>query len=81
MELRNTLAEAKAEMDAAAKAVRQRVKATHQASKPELPAEKKDESAASAPLAGESTPSLFAGQQNADATTETSEEEGRIQTP
>jgi len=81
LELRNTLAEAKAEMDAAAKATRQKVKATHQASKPELPAEKNDDSAASAPSAGESTPSLFAAQQIADATTETAGEEGRIQRP
>lgn len=81
LELRNTLAEAKAEMEAAAKAARQKVKTTHQASKPELPAAKKDDSAASVPPAGEATPSLFAAQQNADPTTEAAGEEGRMQNP
>ena len=81
LELRNTLAEAKAEMDAAAKAARQKAKTTQHVSKPESPTAKKDDSAGPVPPAGESTPSLFAAQQNADPTTQTAGEEGRTDTP
>jgi PRTRC genetic system protein E len=73
--LGSTLAEAKAEMDAAAKAARQKVKTTQPASKPD-PVAKKDESPGPAPPAAETTPSLFAAEQNAEPTTQTAEEEG-----
>lgn len=73
--LGSTLAEAKAEMDAAAKAARQKVKTTQQASKPD-PVAKKDESPGPAPPAAETTPSLFAAEQNAEPTTQPAEEEG-----
>ena len=49
--LGSTLAEAKAEMDAAAKAARQKVKTTQQASKPDPAVAKKDESPGPAPPA------------------------------
>lgn len=74
--LGSTLAEAKAEMDAAAKAARQKVKTTQQASKPNPAVAKKDESPEPAPLAAETTPSLFAAEQNAEPTTQVAEEEG-----
>ena len=75
--LGTTLAEAKAEMDAAAKVARQKVKTTQQASKPDPAVEKKDESLGPAPPAAETTPSLFAAQQNAEPTTQAAgEEEG-----
>ena len=73
--LGSTLAEAKAEMDAAAKAARQKVKTTQQASKPD-PVAKKDESPGPAPPAAETTPSLFAAEQNAEPTTQAAEEDG-----
>lgn len=73
--LGNTLAEAKAEMDAAAKAARQKVKTTQQASKPD-PVAKKEESPGPAPPAAETTPSLFAAEQNAEPTTRAAEAEG-----
>lgn len=73
--LGSTLAEAKAEMDAAAKAARQKVKTTQHASKPD-PVAKKDESPGPAPPAAETTPSLFAAEQNAEPTTQPAEEEG-----
>ena len=73
--LGSTLAEAKAEMDAAAKAARQKGKTTQQASKP-APVAKKDESPGPAPPAAETTPSLFAAEQNAEPTTQAAEEEG-----
>ena len=73
--LGSTLAEAKAEMDAAAKAARQKVKTTQQASKPD-PVAKKDESPGPAPPAAETTPSLFAAEQNAEPTTQAAETEG-----
>jgi hypothetical protein len=55
--LGSTLAEAKAEMDAAAKAARQKAKAT-QAPKPDLAIAKKAEGKTS-PSTTEATPSLF----------------------
>jgi PRTRC genetic system protein E len=73
--LGSTLAEAKAEMDAAAKAARQKVKTTQPASKPD-PVARKDESPGPAPPAAETTPSLFAAEQNAEPTTQAAEEEG-----
>ena len=73
--LGSTLAAAKAEMDAAAKAARQKVKTTQPASKPD-PVAKKDESPGPAPPAAETTPSLFAADQNAEPTTQAAEEEG-----
>jgi len=72
-----TLAEAKAEMDAAAKAARQKVKTTQHASKPDPAIAKKDESPGPTAPAADTTPSLFAAQQNAEPTTQAAgEEEG-----
>ena len=58
--LGNTLAEAKAQMDAAAKAARQKVKTTQQASKPDPAVTKKDEPPRPTAPAADTTPSLFA---------------------
>jgi PRTRC genetic system protein E len=75
--LGSTLAEAKAEMDAAAKAARQKVKTTQSASKPDPAIAKKDESPGPTAPAADTTPSLFAAQQNAEPTTQAAgEEEG-----
>jgi PRTRC genetic system protein E len=74
--LGSTLAEAKAEMDAAAKVARQKVKTTQQASKPDPAVGKKDESLGPAPPAAETTPSLFAAQQNAESPMQAAGEEG-----
>lgn len=62
--LGSTLAEAKTEMDAAAKAARQKAKATL-APKTEVAAVKKQEATPSIASATDSTPSLFAGQPQA----------------
>jgi PRTRC genetic system protein E len=62
--LSNTLAEAKAEMDAAAKAARQKAKST-QAPKTEVATAKKQEALPSLAREAESTLSLFAGQPQA----------------
>jgi PRTRC genetic system protein E len=62
VQLGSTLAEAKAEMDAAAKAARQRAKVTQQTPKSEQTTSKQDTPAAT-PTAVETTPSLFAPQQ------------------
>jgi hypothetical protein len=62
VQLGSTLAEAKAEMDAAAKAARQRAKAA-QTPKSEQTASKQDTPAAT-PTTVEATPSLFAPQQH-----------------
>ena len=59
--LGSTLAEAKAEMDAAAKAARQKAKAT-QAPKTETALAKRSEPATSTSAATDSTPSLFSAQ-------------------
>ena len=75
--LGNTLAEAKAEMDAAAKAARQKVKTTQQASKVDPAVAKKDESPGPAASAADETPSLFAAQQDAEPTTQAAGQEGR----
>ena len=61
--LGSTLAEAKAEMDAAAKAARQKVKTAQQASKADPAVAKKEESPGTTAPAAEMTPSLFAAQQ------------------
>jgi PRTRC genetic system protein E len=74
--LGSTLAEAKAEMDAAAKAARQKLKTTQQASKPDSTVAKKDESPGPAAPAADTTPSLFAPQQNAEPTMQADGEEG-----
>lgn len=74
--LGSTLAEAKAEMDAAAKVARQKVKTTQQAPKPNPAVAKRDESPEPAPPAAETTPSLFAAEQNAEPTTQAAEAEG-----
>ncbi|HKV78817.1 MAG TPA: PRTRC system protein E [Candidatus Sulfotelmatobacter sp.] len=62
--LGSTLAEAKAQMDAAAKAARQRAKAT-QPPKAEVEVAKKPDATASMPSETDLTPSLFAGQPQA----------------
>jgi len=72
----STLAEAKAEMEAAAKAVRQKMKTTQQTSKPDPAVAKKDESPGPTAPAADTTPSLFAAQQNAEPTTQAAGEEG-----
>lgn len=64
LELGNTLAEAKAEMEAAAKAARQKSKAAQSLPKPD-PGGKKEEPAAPTLTASETTPSLFAAQPQA----------------
>jgi PRTRC genetic system protein E len=61
--LGSTLAEAKAEMDAAAKAARQKGKTTQPASKADPAVAKKEESPGTTAPAAEMTPSLFAAQQ------------------
>lgn len=80
LELRNTLAEAKAEMDAAAKAARQKVKTTQPAPKSD-PVTKDEELV---PLIGadtETTPSLFAGQPQSTEPAPVAKEEGGKTTP
>ncbi len=74
--LGSTLAEAKAEMDAAAKAARQKVKTTQQASKANPAVAKKDESPDPTAPTADTTPSLFAAQQTAEPTTQAAGEEG-----
>lgn len=70
--LGSTLAEAKAEMDAAAKAARQKAKTAQQTSKPDT-ATKKEESATPVAASPDTTPSLFPAQaQTAKSGTETS---------
>jgi len=74
--LGSTLAEAKAEMDAAAKAARQKVKTRQQVSKPDPDVTKKNESPGPAAPATDTTPSLFAAQQDAEPTTPAAGQEG-----
>ena len=70
--LGSTLAEAKAEMDAAAKAARQKAKTTQQTSKPDT-GTKKEESATPVAALADTTPSLFPAQtQTEKSGTETS---------
>jgi PRTRC genetic system protein E len=73
--LGSTLADAKAEMDAAAKAARQKGKTT-QASKSDPAVAKKAESPGPTAPAADTTPSLFAPQQNAEPTAQAAGEEG-----
>ena len=81
LQLGSTLAEARAEMDAAAKTARQRVKAAQQTSKPDQAASKQETAAATAPVT-ETTPSLFAPQDlGAEAAQAANTEEGRNETP
>jgi len=80
MQLGNTLAEAKAEMDAAAKAARQRTKSSQQAPKSDQ-TPPKQEAPAPVPSTAE-TPSLFAPQPTStEPPAPTAGEEGRIATP
>jgi PRTRC genetic system protein E len=79
--LGSTLVEAKAEMDAATKAARQKVKTTQQASKPDPAVAKKDESPGLTAPASDTSPSLFAPRQNADPPAQAAGEEGRKATP
>ena len=74
--LGSTLAEAKAEMDAAAKAARQKVKTAQQTSKTDPAVARKDESPGPAAPATDTTPSLFAAQQDAEPTTPAAGQEG-----
>ncbi|HEX6504580.1 MAG TPA: PRTRC system protein E [Terriglobales bacterium] len=60
--LGSTLAEAKAEMDAAAKAARQKAKAAQQTSKSDATSPKKEETTAPAPAPVDTTPNLFSAQ-------------------
>lgn len=76
LRLDSTLAEAKAEMDAAAKAARQKVKTTQQASETHATVAKKEESRGPAGPAVDTTPSLFAAQQDAEPTTQAAGQEG-----
>lgn len=64
--LASTLAEAKAEMDAAAKAARQRAKAAQTTSKPDPSSAKKEEVAGAVAAPADTTPSLFSAQQTAE---------------
>jgi len=66
----HTLTEAKAEMDAAAKAARQKVKTTQQASKPDPAIAKKGESPGPTAPAADTTSSLFAAQQSQTLTSD-----------
>lgn len=81
LQLGSTLAEAKAEMDAAAKAARQKVKAAQQTSKPDQTAPKQETATATATVT-ETTPSLFGPQQpSAEPAQAANAEEGRNTTP
>ncbi len=81
VQLGSTLAEARAEMDAAAKTTRQKVKAAQQTSKPDQTASKQETAAATAPVT-ETTPSLFAPQDlGAEPAQAANIEEGRNETP
>jgi hypothetical protein len=81
MQLGSTLAEAKAEMDAAAKAARQRTKTSQQAPKSDQ-TPPKQEAPAPIPSPAATTPSLFAPQPtSAEPPAQTTGEEGRIATP
>jgi PRTRC genetic system protein E len=81
VQLGSTLAEAKAEMDAAAKAARQKAKATQQTSKPDHTAPQQETAASTATVA-ETTPSLFAPQHlGAEPAQAANANEGRNVTP
>lgn len=78
--LRNTLAEAKAEMDAAVKAARQRVKTSQQAAKSDASIMKEETSSPSG-TGTDTTPSLFAAQPQSPAPGPEAKEEGGQRTP
>lgn len=81
MQLGNTLAEAKAEMDAAAKAARQRMKTSQQGPKSDQTPPKQETAAPTATVT-ETTPSLFGPQQpSAEPAQAANAEEGRNATP
>jgi PRTRC genetic system protein E len=81
VQLGSTLAEARAEMDAAAKTARQKVKAAQQTSKPDQTASKQETAAATARVT-ETTPSLFAPEDlGAEPAQAANAEEGRNATP
>lgn len=80
--LGRTLAEAKAEMDAAAKAARQKVKAAQQLPRPDTAAARRDQPAEPTTAAAEATPSLFAAEpQTTEPPAQVAGEEGRNPTP
>ena len=83
VQLGSTLAEAKAEMDAAAKAARQKVKAAQQTSKPDQTSPKQEAASAIATATvTETTPSLFGPEQpSAEPAQAANAEEGRNTTP
>ncbi len=74
--LGSTLADAMGEMDAAARAVRQKVKETQRASKPDPAGAKRDESPRPTVPADDTTPSLFAAKQSAEPETQETGKEG-----
>jgi PRTRC genetic system protein E len=78
--LGNTLTEAKAEMDAASKAARQKAKAAQPTSKSNGSTAKKEEIAAPTPTPTDRTPSLFSAQPTADARNQATQTE-RSTTP
>ena len=80
LELRNTLEEAKAEMDAAAKAARQRAKATQTPPK-SVPPSKHEEPVPPNRVDNEATPSLFAAQPQSTEPASTTIEGGGKTTP
>jgi PRTRC genetic system protein E len=82
VQLGSTLAEAKSEMDAAAKAARQKVKAAQHAPKADPATAKEEEAAAPAPTAADITPSLFAAEpQTTEPAAQVAGEKGRNATP
>jgi PRTRC genetic system protein E len=77
LQLGSTLAQAKAEMDAAAKAARQRTKTTQQTPKPDQ-TPSTQQASAPVPTTAETTPSLFAPQPtSAEPPAQATGEEGR----
>jgi hypothetical protein len=80
VELRNTLAEAKAEMDAAAKAARQKVEATQRLPK-SVPPSKHEEPVPLNRVDNEARPSLFAAQPQSTEPASTTIEGGGKTTP
>ena len=81
VELRNTLTEVKAEMDAAAKAARQKVKTTQAASKSDPATTHEEPVQPSAGAATETTPSLFAAHTQSAEPASAVKEEGGKTTP
>jgi hypothetical protein len=74
--LGSTLADAKAEMDSAAKAARQKVKTTQQGPKPDPAVAKKHEAPGPTAPTADTTPSLFAPQQASEPPAPLTGEEG-----